>query len=101
MARRPRRRRASVSCPQCGGEFPEGRLACPHCGSDAQTGWKEGSDERDFTDSDYEEVVADLEGKDDLGDPKWRRRKRFVVIVGLALVAIWLYLFLKSGRTLW
>jgi hypothetical protein len=34
-------RRDLVSCPECGTEFPAGRLACPECGSDAQTGWKD------------------------------------------------------------
>ena len=28
-------------CPECGAEFPRGRLACPECGSDAETGWKD------------------------------------------------------------
>ncbi|MHC4078786.1 MAG: hypothetical protein ACYST0_10160 [Planctomycetota bacterium] len=30
-----------VGCPECGAEFPAGRLACPECGSDAETGWKD------------------------------------------------------------
>ncbi len=34
-------------CPECGAEFPAGKLACPECGSDAETGWKS-SDEIDY-----------------------------------------------------
>ncbi|MHC4512630.1 MAG: hypothetical protein ACYTGW_05670 [Planctomycetota bacterium] len=30
-----------IGCPECGTEFPAGRLACPECGSDAETGWKD------------------------------------------------------------
>ena len=30
-----------ASCPECGAEYPAGRLACPECGSDAETGWKD------------------------------------------------------------
>jgi hypothetical protein len=82
-----RKRRETAGCPQCGGTFPAGRLACPHCGSDAQTGWSDGSDDHAFTDDDYEEFVADLEGRDDLASPKWRRRKRLVVVTGLVVVA--------------
>lgn len=38
MARKPRK---IDFCPECGAEFPLGRLACPECGSDAETGWKD------------------------------------------------------------
>ncbi len=33
-------RKKTDFCPECGAEFPHGRLACPECGSDAETGWK-------------------------------------------------------------
>jgi hypothetical protein len=95
-----RRARATTSCPQCGGEFPSGRLACPHCGSDAQTGWKNESDDYAFTDEDYEEVVADLEDRDDLNSPKWRRRKLLIRVVGLIVVASMVLAFVALGRDL-
>ena len=43
----PKRPRELVECPNCGEEFPAGRLACPECGSDAETGWKD-SEEIDY-----------------------------------------------------
>jgi len=100
MARR-RRRRATSVCPQCGEEFPAGRAACPHCGSDAQTGWGEGSDFHEFTDDDYDEVVADIQGRDDLADPKWRRRKRLVMVTGLVIVALFVFWLLARGSSGW
>ena len=42
------------SCPHCGAEVAEGRLACRECGSDIETGWG------DPTEIDYQSV--------DLGD---------------------------------
>jgi hypothetical protein len=101
MPRKRRPRRATTTCPQCAGEFPAGRLACPHCGSDAQTGWKSGSDFDEFTDDDYDEVVADLQGRDDLNSPKWRRRHALVVVTGLVIVALFVFYLLVRGSSLW
>ena len=83
------------------GEFPAGRLACPHCGSDAQTGWRDESDVDEFTDDDYDEVVADIEGRDDLNSPKWRRRKWLIRITGLVLVALFVFWLLRVGSSGW
>ena len=83
---RARRRRETTTCPQCAGEFPSGRLACPHCGSDEQTGWSEGGDDHAFTDDDYDEAVAGIQGHDDLASPKWRRRKAMIRVVGIVVV---------------
>ena len=98
---RRRRRRATTTCPQCGDEFPAGRLACPHCGSDAQTGWGQGSDFHEFDDDAYDEVVADIEGRDDLNSPKWRRRKRIVMVTGLVIVALFVFWLLAVGSSGW
>jgi hypothetical protein len=97
MARK-RRARATSSCPQCGGEFPVGRPACPHCGSDAQTGWKDESDDYAFTEDDYREVVADIEDRDDLDSPKWRRRKTLIRVVGLIVVAAMVLAFVALAK---
>lgn len=100
MARK-RRPRATTTCPQCAGEFPAGRPACPHCGSDAQTGWSEGGDDYAFTDEDYEEVVADMQGRDDLNSPKWRRRKRLIQVTGLVIVALFVFWLIARGSAGW
>ena len=100
MAKR-RRRRETTTCPQCAGEFPAGRLACPHCGSDAQTGWSEGGDDYEFTDDDYEEVVANIQGRDELDSPKWRRRKRLVVVTGLLIVFLFVFYLVVHGSAGW
>ena len=93
-----KRRPPPASCPQCGGQFPSGRLACPHCGSDAETGWSEGHDFRAFDDADYEDVVADIAGRDPLAeDPKWSRRKRVVMVTGLVVVALFVFYLLRYG----
>jgi hypothetical protein len=98
---RKKKRRETTTCPQCAGEFPSGRLACPHCGSDAQTGWSEGGDDHSFTDDDYDEVVADIQGRDDLDSPKWRRRKRVIVVTGLVIVGLFLFWLLLRGSSGW
>ena len=100
MAKKPRRRR-TTSCPQCGSEFPQGRLACPHCGSDAQTGWRDGHDFGEFTEEDYDEVVADISGGDELASPKWRRRRRLLTVVGLVLVGLFVFWLLTVGSSGW
>lgn len=46
-----------ASCPECGAEFPAGRLACPECGSDAETGWKD-EDEIQYQSIDLPEEEA-------------------------------------------
>ncbi len=103
MARKPRRRPALTSCPQCGGEFRQGRPACPHCGSDAETGWRRESDLGEFTDEDYEEVVADLEDEEAAyaSSPKWRRRRLVLLVVGLGIVALFVFWLLTVGSSGW
>ena len=101
MSPRKPRRRATATCPQCGEEFPAGRLACPHCGSDRQTGWSEGHDFHAFDDDDYHEVVAEIEGRDDLASPKWRRRKRLVMITGLVIVFLFVFWLIAVGSSGW
>lgn len=93
LPRKPRRRE-TASCPQCGGEFPAGRLACPHCGSDAQTGWSENdASDWSYSDEDYDEFVEEMKGRDAYhSDPKWRRRRLVVRIVGLIVVVALLVL---------
>jgi hypothetical protein len=95
------RRREEIACPQCGGTFPSGRLACPHCGSDAQTGWSEGDDFHEFAEEDYEEVVADLEGREVPQSREERLRRRVVVVTGLVLVALFLFWLLAAGSSFW
>ena len=90
-----------TTCPQCAGEFRVGSLACPHCGSDAQTGWSEGTDEYAFSDDDYDDVVAEIQGRDELDSPKWRRRKRLVVVTGLLIVFLFVFYLIVRGSAGW
>src|SRR5437899_5219428 len=97
MPRKKRSRPATVTCPQCQGTFAASRLACPHCGSDAQTGWRDEHDFGPFTDEDYDEVVADIQGRDEFDTPKWRRRKRLITVTGLVLVCLFVFWLLARG----
>mgnify|MGYP001428333571 CR=1 FL=1 len=83
-----RRRRPVEHCPNCGEDYPAGRLACPHCGSDAETGWsREGITGEahalpaEFTDDDYEDILAEIGAA-----PPRRRLPLWVVIVALVAV---------------
>lgn len=96
-----RKRRATTTCPQCAGEFPLGRLACPHCGSDEKTGWSEGTDDYSYTDEDYEETIASMQGRDDLDSPKWRRRKRLIMVTGLVIVFLFVFFLVMHGSAGW
>ena len=74
----PKRRRELVECPNCGEEFPAGRLACPECGSDAETGWK------DAEEIDYQSI----ELPDDREPAPARSRVGWWVALVLALIGM-------------
>jgi hypothetical protein len=46
-------------------------------------------------------VVADLQGRDDLNSPKWRRRKALVVVTGLLVVFLFVFYLLVRGSSGW
>lgn len=76
-----------TSCPECGAEFPAGRLACPECGSDAETGWK------DEDEVQYQSV--DLPDEGTQGAPQELSRSWFLVAAILAFLAMLVFLFLR------
>ena len=58
---------AQTHCPFCGAPLPRRAPACPECGSDRETGWADETTQNaaafaPFTDEDYDDVVADLNG---------------------------------------
>ncbi len=77
------------TCPACGAEFKQGRLACPECGSDANTGWKS-QEEIDYQSIDIPEAAEfDFEyamhGRRSM--PRWMAVAAVLALVGfLALV---------------
>jgi hypothetical protein len=42
-----------------------------------------------------------MEGRDGLDDPKWRRRKRLVMVTGLVIVALFIFYLLVHGSAGW
>lgn len=80
------------TCPQCGADFPSGRLACPECGSDDRTGWKSEDDisyaSVEIPDT-YDPKVWE-KGVDASTTPRWILITSYVVIVTF-LVSILLY----------
>jgi hypothetical protein len=74
----PKRSARTEECPNCGAEFPAGRLACPECGSDANTGWKSGEE------IDYQAVS--LPDDDPVAAPPMRNRTLFWVALVAALL---------------
>ncbi|MFA6623003.1 MAG: zinc ribbon domain-containing protein [Fibrobacteraceae bacterium] len=72
-------------CPHCGEPLPPGAISCRHCGSDAQTGWKEGSDFTDLETPDYDEIV-----EHEFGKPK---KKWGMIIVAVIVAAAFALVF--------
>ena len=55
-----------------------------------------------YSDEDYDEFVAGMKGRDAYhSDPKWRRRKRIVVVTGLVVVALFVFWLLLHGSSGW
>ncbi len=80
-----------VTCPECGAEFREGRLACPECGSDAETGWK------DETEVQYQSVeLPDEEWRMEPGAPAPSSNNRWFWIAAiLAILAMLIFVFVR------
>ncbi len=69
-------------CPNCGAEFPAGRLACPECGSDAETGWRDAEEIEDRSTE-----IPDAWPPDDGSPTPGRRAFPWFVAAALALLA--------------
>jgi hypothetical protein len=45
--------------------------------------------------------VAEIQGRDELDSPKWRRRKRLVVVTGLFIVFLFVFYLIVHGSAGW
>ncbi len=83
--------RDCVTCPECGAEFRESRLACPECGSDAETGWK------DEAEVQYQSVeLPDEEWRMEPGTPPESSSNRWFWIAAiLAILAMLIFVFVR------
>lgn len=45
--------------------------------------------------------MADIQGRDDLNSPKWRRRRRVVVVTGLVIVGLFVFWLILRGSSGW
>jgi len=78
-----------ASCPECGAQFPAGRLACPECGSDAETGWK---DEEEVQ---YQSVDLPDEEWTSQGKPEGVYGRYLIVALILAILGMLIFAFLR------
>ncbi len=83
-------------CPNCGAEVPPNARACPECGACEETGWSDeaaaqhlGLPDDNF---DYDDFVKREFGD---GQPRRTRMQWFWWIVGLIVLAVFLFLILR------
>ena len=78
-----------ASCPECGAEYPAGRLACPECGSDAETGWK---DEEEIQ---YQSIDLPNDDWSSQGKPGAFYGRYLTIALILAILGMLIFVFMR------
>ena len=89
-------------CPQCGALVPPKARSCPDCGADEETGWSERAEAQRLglpdDEFDYDEFVKEEFGQPRAGRVKPRGIHWLWWCVGVGLVALFAWSFLRGFR---